>query len=156
MILRASIIVIVLGAIFIGSCKKNQDEQEPGILMVSPINCDSILQGQFLNLKATFTDNEELAKYAVDIHHNFNHGSYAASDQGCDFGPDKTPFNPFKYAVVEEIPHGLKSYSTDFNILIPEGTDKGDYFLVVYAQDKQGLQSRYSISLKFYNNDIEK
>ena len=137
------------------SCKKEGDAELPVINLVSPVNCDSIRQGNFISMKAIFTDNEELARYAVDIHHNFDHTSYASSDQGCNFDPDKSPFNPFKYAVVEEIQPGLKLYTANLNILIPESTDRGDYFLVVYAQDKRGLQSWYSISLKFFNNDPE-
>lgn len=148
-----SIVIFVSGIILLDGCKKEQDEQLPVVTLLAPSNCDSILQGNFINLKATFTDNEELARYAVDIHHNFSHTSYASSDQGCDFDQDKSPFNPFKYGVVEEIPAGLKTYSAELNIMVPESTDKGDYFLVVYAQDKRGLQSWHSISLKFFNND---
>lgn len=139
--------------IFQEACKKEQDEELPAISLVSPANCDSTLQGTFINFKATFTDNDELARYAIDIHQNFDHDSYATTDQGCNFGPDQTPFNPFKYGIVDEIPPGLKSYTAELNILVPESTDSGDYFMVVYAQDKRGLQKWYSISLKFYNND---
>lgn len=148
------LLIPVLGLIGLNGCKKDDgDTQLPVVEIISPINCDSILQGDFITLKASFTDNDELARFAVDIHNNFNHISYAISDQGCNFDADKTPFNPFKYGIVEEIPPGLKTYTTEFSILVPEGTDKGDYFLVVYAQDMTGLQGWYSISLKFYNND---
>lgn len=138
-----------------GSCKKDNDSELPVIELITPNNCDSILQGDFIKLKVSFTDNDELARYAVDIHNNFNHDSYGPSDQGCNYDADKTPFNPYKYAVLEEIPAGLNSYNAEINIIIPEATDTGDYLMVIYAQDKTGLQSRYSISLKFYNNDRE-
>lgn len=104
-------------------------------------------------MKATFTDNDELARYAVDIEQNFEHIGYTTSDQGCNFDPDKIPFNPFKYVVVEEISPGLKVFTKELDILVPENTDKGDYPMVVYAQDKRGLQNLYSISLKMVNND---
>lgn len=135
------------------SCKKDNDSELPVVEINTPNNCDSILQGDFIKLKVSFTDNDELARYAVDIHNNFDHESNAPSDQGCNFDADKTPFNPFKYAVVEEIPAGLNTYTVELNIIVPEATDKGDYLMIIYAQDKTGLQSWYSISLKFYNNE---
>lgn len=152
--IKFTILLIIVVAIFLmDSCKKDEDTEGPKINLISPANCDSILQGDFIEFKATFTDNQELAKYAIDIHNNFTHISFAPSDQGCDFGPDKSTFNPFKYVVLEDIPPGLNAYTAEFKIIVPEGTDEGDYLLVVYAQDNKGIQSQYSISLKLYNND---
>lgn len=145
--------IIGLCAILLGGCKKEGDTESPKIELVRPANCDSIRQGDFIRFKTIFTDNEELAKYAIEIKNNFTHISNAPTDQGCNFEADKTAFNPFKYAVVEDIQPGLKTYTAEFNIIIPEGTDTGDYLMVVYAQDQKGQQSWYSISLKFFNND---
>lgn len=149
----AVVFMFAIAALYWSGCNKENDTENPKINLVSPQNCDSILQGQFIKFEVNFSDNIELAKYAVDIHNNFKHQSYAPTDQGCEFGPDKTEFNPFKYAVFEDITPGLTTYSAAFKIIVPEGTDTGDYFMVVYIQDKKGLQSQHSISLKFYNND---
>ena len=35
---------------------------------------------------------------------------------------------PFKYVVPEDIPLGITAYTAEFKIIIPEGTDEGDYF----------------------------
>lgn len=147
------ILILAIGLLIFGTCNKDKDTTEPEVLLETPINCDSIRQGDFIHMKATFTDNDELARYAVDIRQNFDHESYGESDQGCNLDPEKTPFNPFKYGVVEEIPDGLKSFTKELNILVPESTDKGDYLMIVYAQDKRGLQRYQSISLKMVNDD---
>lgn len=152
---RLLIIAGLISVLLIAACKKEEADTElPVVTIQSPLNCDSIKQGNFIQLEAALTDNRELHKWAVDIHQNFDHTSYAPTDQGCNFGPDKTPFNPFKYAVVEEIQPGTKDFTLKLSVLVPEGTDDGDYFLVVYAQDTRGLTGWYSISLSIYNDDV--
>lgn len=147
------IVVIVLLGIF-SQCKKEEgDAERPKIELVSPANCDSIWKGEFLHFEANFSDNEELAKYAIDIFENFDHQSYGSSDQGCPQEPEKTPFNPFKYVTVVDIPPGMKEVTEELDIIIPESVDTGDYLFVVHLQDKTGLKSFYTVSLKIISDD---
>ena len=134
-------------------CKKEGDTEPPRIELISPINCDSLWRGDFLLFEAKFSDNEELARYAIDFFENFDHQSYGTSDQGCTQEPEKSPFNPYKYVSVGDIPAGRKEYTATQNIIIPESVDTGDYLIVVYAQDKTGLQSFYPVSVKIVTDE---
>ena len=149
-----SIVLLFFGLLLLFvQCKKEGDTEPPRIELISPINCDSLWRGDFLLFEAKFSDNEELARYAIDFFENFDHQSYGTSDQGCTQEPEKSPFNPYKYVSVVEIPSGQKEYTATQNIIIPESVDTGDYLIVVYAQDKTGLQSFYSVSVKIVTDE---
>lgn len=147
------LVVITLLGIFSQCKKEDGDKETPKIELISPVNCDSVWKGEFLHFEAKFTDNEELAKYAIDIVENFDHQSYGSSDQGCEQEPEKTPFNPYKYVSVNDIPPGQKEFTAKQDIIIPESVDTGDYLFIVHLQDKRGLKSFYSVSVKIVSND---
>lgn len=148
-----ALFVVLLLLLVMVQCRKEKDTELPKIELVSPLNCDSVYRGDFIHFEAKFTDNDQLSKYAVDIKNNFDHKSYGPGDQGCDFGPDKTAFNPLVYISVNDIPPGLKEYEVSLDIIVPENSDTGDYLLIVYAEDKTGWQSFYSVSLKIVSDE---
>ena len=149
------IVSTVIALLVFSQCKKESDTEPPKIELISPVNCDSIWRGDFITFEANFSDNEELATYAVNIFENFDHETYGSSDQGCPQEPEKNPFNPFKYVTVQDIPPGQTQFTTGHDIIVPESIDTGDYLFIVYAQDKKGLQSYYSVSLKIVTDDIK-
>ncbi len=97
--LNILILVFLFALTLVWSCKKDEDTEAPKINLVSPANCDTIIQGNFISLKAVLSDNRELAQYSIDIVENFDHVSYGSSDQGCPQDPKKDPFNPFIFTI---------------------------------------------------------
>ena len=87
--LNILILVFLFALTLVWSCKKDEDTEAPKINLVSPANCDTIIQGNFISLKAVLSDNRELAQYSIDIVENFDHVSYGSSDQGCPQDPKR-------------------------------------------------------------------
>lgn len=144
---------ILLTLTLVWSCKKDEDTEAPKINLISPTNCDTIIQGNFISFEAQLTDNKELAQYSIDIVENFDHVTYGSSDQGCPQESEKDPVNPFIFVSAHDIPAGQTEFTVEQNIIVPESVDDGDYMLVVTVQDTKGLRTYYTISLKFISPD---
>lgn len=154
------LIFLVFQVIFLFTkCKKeeNTDNEFPVIDFSGsesfPKSCDTILAGDFFNLKATFTDNAELSAYVIDIHHNFDHHVHKSSDSICDLSIEKDPFNPFVFIMLYEIPAGSVIFEASHLIQVPESIDTGDYHVYIRIADKRGYIATQSVGVKILSKE---
>ncbi len=136
------------------SCNKNEIDDEPPVIIMNeahhfPQACDTLYVGETFTFKATFSDNQELGAYSIDIHHNFDHHSHSTETEGCEPNPPKSPTeNVFLYIQSFPIPPGLKTYEAEASIEIPHGVDTGDYHFFLALTDKEGWQTIRGVGIK--------
>ena len=94
------------------------------------------------------TDNNELAAYSIDIHHNFDHHTHDDQVTECDLGEIKSAVNPLIYVENFTIEGVLSSYEINIPVTIPNDIDTGDYHCAYSVTDATGWQSRTSIDIK--------
>lgn len=94
------------------------------------------------------SDNQELASYSLDIHHNFDHHTHDDQGAECELDPVKEASNPLIFMQNYAIENGVSSYEIDVEITIPEDVDTGDYHCTFSVTDRTGWQSRTSIDIK--------
>ncbi|MCG8698188.1 MAG: DUF4625 domain-containing protein [Bacteroidales bacterium] len=152
---------IVISVVFLLSlsCENNDDiDKEKPVISTEyadafPSYCDTLYFGDSFNLKALFTDNDELGSYSIDIHNNFDHHSHGHNIDQCNLAPKKTPVNPFVFIEDYEIPKGKKEYLVNQPISIPAGNslglfDEGDYHFQIFLSDKGGWSTPLGLSVK--------
>lgn len=123
-----------------------------------PRNCDTLYLGKTFTFRATFSDNEQLGGFSIDIHQNFDHHSHSTEVTACTFSPVKEPVNPFQYTMDFEIPEGLTTYVAEVEIEIPaedsEGAiDPGDYHFFIHLTDRVGWSAEKGLSVKLVARD---
>jgi len=128
------------------------DEEKPTISVAYdggfPQGCALLTKGETYNFRAMVTDNDELAAYSIDIHHNFDHHTHDDQDADCDLEPIKQSENPFIFVENYTIEEGLTSYEFNISVTIPDDIDSGDYHCAFSVTDVTGWQSRTSIDIK--------
>ncbi|WP_430813752.1 DUF4625 domain-containing protein [Carboxylicivirga sp. RSCT41] len=133
------------------------DKEKPVIhtdfINAFPSYCDTIYFGETFNLRALFSDNEELGAYSIDIHNNFDHHSHGFNIEECELGPKKEPVNPFVFLEDYEIPAGQNEYEVYLPMTISsengEGLfDEGDYHFQINLTDKEGWSTPLGLSIK--------
>ena len=153
------VLLLLLGLVFINSCKKEKeiDKQKPEISLnvnnAFPLNCDTIYFGEPFTFKVLFTDNAALGSYSIDIHHNFDHHSHSTDVSECNMGVIKTAVNPVTFIQDYVIPIEQKSYETNISITIPKANnkglfDEGDYHFFISLTDKEGWSAQKGLSIK--------
>ena len=119
----------------------------------SPINCEIYHKGDIIPFRYTFTDNQELGNYNIEILNNFDHHSHSTSAGDCPLDPKKTPVNPWVFNQDYPIGKGLKEYEAKVDIQVPETIDSGDYHFMVRLTDKSGWQEIKAISIKVVDKE---
>ena len=140
----------------IGSCSSDdsvdKDEEKPTISIDYdegfPQACAELKRGETYNFRAMVADNQALASYSLDIHHNFDQHTHDDQDEKCDLEPNKDPVNPLIYMENFAIEKGLTSYEINISLAIPDDVDTGDYHCSFSVTDETGWQSRTSVDIK--------
>ena len=149
-------ITLSLASLLITSCSTDEgptkDEEKPSITINYsggfPQACESLKRGKTYTFKARVSDNESLASYSLDLHHNFDHHTH--DDQGaiCTMNPKKEATNPLIYMRNFSLDGAKKEYEIAIEVSIPEDIDPGDYHCSYSVTDETGWQSRTSIDIK--------
>ncbi|PLX19146.1 MAG: hypothetical protein C0599_11280 [Salinivirgaceae bacterium] len=148
------LIFIVFLVVSLSGCKKNDDtDQTPPTIDISaidafPKHCDTLYRGETFTFIATFTDNEGLGSYSLDIHNNFDHHSHTTELQECELWPVQTPINPYFLIEGYEIPNAPQTITTHLEITIPIDIDQGDYHFMIRVVDVNGWQDMKGLSIK--------
>ncbi len=148
------IIFILLLMAVAWSCSKEDIDDEPPVIIMSeahhsPQPCDTVYVGETFMFRATFTDNEELGAYSIDIHHNFDHHSHSTDYEECELDPPKEPTDDaFLYIETFTIPNGQITYDAEVPVEVPGNADPGDYHLFVALTDKEGWQTIKGFGIK--------
>ncbi|TVQ15427.1 MAG: DUF4625 domain-containing protein [Bacteroidetes bacterium] len=154
--LRMGMIIIMFT---VWSCSKDEVDDVPPVIVMNqahhfPQACDTVYVGEAFTFRATFSDNQELGAYSIDIHHNFDHHSHSTETEECEMDPPKTPTeNVFLFIQAYTIPDGLKTYEAEVNIEIPADADTGDYHFFLALTDKEGWQTIRGVGIKVLERD---
>ncbi|MDB2606891.1 DUF4625 domain-containing protein [Zobellia sp.] len=128
------------------------DEEKPTISINYeegfPQGCSVLTRGETYNFRAMVTDNDELAAYSIDIHHNFDHHTHDDQVTECDLEDLKQAVNPLIFIENYTIEEGLTSYEINVSVTIPTDIDTGDYHCAYSVTDATGWQARTSIDIK--------
>ena len=120
---------------------------EQGIT-ANPIDCQVYHRGETIPFCYVFTDNDELGKYNIEVHHNFDHHTHSTSATTCSMDAIKKEQNPWEFNQDFNIPDGQKSFSAREDIKIPTNIDTGDYHFMIRLTDKAGWQQIKSVAIK--------
>lgn len=150
------IFLATMGLIASSCSSDDNDNEKPVISDFDPEEGEELQIGDYIHFEADFTDNEKLASYKIDIHHNFdNHGDHKSVVE------DAADSVKFEYSNSWSL-EGLKnSHVHHHEIEIPksqvvDGVEKfirpGKYHFVVYCIDAAGNQSVLSHNVVLSNN----
>lgn len=120
---------------------------EQGIT-TNPIDCQVYHRGETIPFSYVFTDNDELGKYNIEVHHNFDHHTHSTSATTCSMDAIKKEQNPWVFNQDFNISDGQKSFSAREDIKIPTNIDTGDYHFMIRLTDKAGWQQIKSVAIK--------
>ena len=130
----------------------SKDEERPTISIDYangfPQGCEELQRGETYTFRARVTDNEALASYSLDLHHNFDHHTHDDQIGDCELLPLKSSVNPWIFMENYTIEGGVQEYEIAIEVTIPEDIDTGDYHCAYSITDETGWQSRTSIDIK--------
>lgn len=149
-------ICFFLSILIITACSSDdsadKDEEKPTISIDYnegfPQACMELVRGETYNFKAMVADNQALASYSLDVHHNFDHHTHDDQAGECDLEEKKVAINPLIFIKSYSIENGPKSYEVNISVTIPNDADTGDYHCAYSVTDKTGWQSRTSVDIK--------
>lgn len=118
-----------------------------------PQNCASLKRGERFTFRATFSDNEELGNYNIEVHHNFDHHTHSTDGETCETDEKKTPVNAWVFNRDYAIPAGMKTFEANSEIAVPADVDTGDYHFMVRLTDKAGWQQLIAYSVKIMEQE---
>ena len=113
-----------------------------------PQACEILQKGETYTFKAQVTDNQALASYSLNIHHNFDHHTHDDQGAQCDLEAVKQASNPFLFTENYFIANGGTTYEINIELTIPTDIDDGDYHCSFSVTDETGWQSRTSVDIK--------
>jgi hypothetical protein len=113
-----------------------------------PQACEILQKGETYTFKAQVTDNQALASYSLNIHHNFDHHTHDDQGAQCDLEAIKSAIKPMMLMENHAIEDGATSYEINLSIAIPDDIDPGDYHCAYSVTDETGWQSRTSVDIK--------
>jgi hypothetical protein len=153
-----NILFLSLIVAFIISCEstKEKDEEQPDIDLsyegTFPASCDTLRMGQTNTLIYRLTDNDELASYSVDIHHNFDQHAHPTHEDACVLDPKKLDPENEAFLHLKSVPviSGQNDFIVNHEVEIPEGIEPGDYHLKITAIDKSGWTNFEILSIKIW------
>ena len=147
---------LILMVLVLASCSDNdsvdKDEEKPTITINYedgfPQACAQLPKGETYIFKALVTDNQALASYSLNIHHNFDHHTHDDQGESCDLEDKKDAVNPFIFIENYSIEGGVTTYEIQISVTIPDDVDTGDYHCSYSVTDETGWQARTSIDFK--------
>ncbi|MDR2691218.1 MAG: DUF4625 domain-containing protein [Dysgonamonadaceae bacterium] len=130
-------------AIILNGCKEDSDTEKPVIKLEEPAEGDTLQIGgdHGVHFEAEFSDNEALASYKVDIHHNFDGHTHAMRSSAETGETVDFEFNR-SWAI-----SGRNVPIHHHEITIPENAPPGDYHLMVYCTDAAGNESYIAVNV---------
>ncbi len=139
------------------ACSSNddvvKDTEKPTItdtgITANPVDCQIYNHGESIAFRYRFTDNQELGKYNLEIHSNFDHHTHGTQGKSCD--PDKTERNAknaFYYNKDFSIPRASKAYDASQDIKIPATVEPVDYHFVIRITDQAEHQQIRAMAIK--------
>jgi len=151
-----NVIYILFLTLVLGACSSDEgiakDEEKPTITINYtngfPKACAQLERGKTYIFKAQTTDNQALASYSLDIHHNFDHHTHDDQDVVCTLDPKKSAIDPFIFMENYQLEGGLTTFEINIELSIPDDIDTGDYHCSYAVTDQTGWQSRTSIDIK--------
>ncbi|SRR5690606_18719159 len=149
---RTAVLFLLLVSISCSSDDGEKDIEKPRITLNYddgfPQTCMELGKGNTYTFRAMVTDNDALASFSIDIHHNFDHHTHDDQLAECEHAPIKAPVSPFVFMESYPIEGNLSSYEITVEITIPEHVDTGDYHCQYSVIDQTGWQSRTSVDIK--------
>lgn len=145
----------LLLCLLVTSCSKEEeggkDLKKPVIETNSeavPQNCQVFYKGEEIPFRYTFTDNEGLGSYNIEIHNNFDHHTHSTDAGDCQLDEKKKPVQPWVYNKDFVIQENSLRYNAQVNIPIPTNIDSGYYHFMIRVTDKSGWQELKAASIK--------
>ncbi|MBC9797204.1 DUF4625 domain-containing protein [Sinomicrobium weinanense] len=155
MTLKTKVLYLLPMALIWNSCSDDDtvvDDEKPTITVAYengfPTPCTGLQRGGTYTIRARVSDNDALAAYSIDIHHNFDHHTHDDQGASCELAPLKQAVDPFIYMQNFQIEGNPGTYEINREITIPENIDTGDYHCQLSVTDRTGWQSRTSIDIK--------
>lgn len=156
MLLFRSTLFFLFGTLFLTSCSSDdtseRDQNKPEINIAYPGGfpepCMTLVKGETYTFRAKITDNQSLAAYSLDIHHNFDHHTHDDQQGNCELGIVKQPVNPWVFMENYAIEGDVSSYEIMIELTIAQDIDPGDYHCSFSVTDQTGWQSRTSVDIK--------
>lgn len=153
---KTALITLVFSSLFIASCSSDndsvRDEERPTITINYsagfPQACETLQRGETYTFTAIATDNQALASYSLDLHHNFDHHTHDDQRATCALSPEKEAVNPLIYMENFSLADRPTEYEIQIEVSIPEDIDTGDYHCSYSVTDETGWQSRTSVDIK--------
>lgn len=149
-------VLVLCGAM---SCNKDEEDTEKPTFDntdATPVEGGKYLPGGKIIVHQTFSDNEELGSFNIEIHNNFDHHSHS-TETAKSISKHEDHDHDHEHGDVEnawvfnqdyEIPAGKKVYTADLTIDIPETIAEGDYHFMIRVTDKAGWQEIKAVSLE--------
>lgn len=134
-----------------------KDAEKPKIvetgIVANPQDCQQYKVGESIPFLYTFTDNEELGNFNIEIHHNFDHHTHGTSATSCPLNPQMTSeeiqkLKVWVYNKSFSIPKATTKYTAKETIEIPKDIAPGDYHFMIRLTDAAGWQELKAMSIK--------
>lgn len=132
----------------------NVDTTKPEIEFVTPGDDAHFHPVETFELRAILTDNEELAAWKVEIHHNADghiHSQVIKLKHGSEHDHEEE-WHFHKEGTIES---GTKRYELILEIEIPNDAEHGEYHLGVFVTDKAGNENKAFITFEVEDDHDE-
>lgn len=127
-----------MATLFLVGC--SNDTMPPQVTITSPQENVRLATGSPLNISVSYTDNDILRQYKLDIHSNFDghsHGKPAGLSLGWDT------------IIVGNL--GGSTQSIQQNLVVPTNVRTGEYHLTAFALDVSGNEGRFTRIFYIYD-----
>lgn len=150
-------LLVLMFTVLLFSCSSDddsagKDQEKPEINIAYeqgfPKPCIALVKGQTYTFKAMVSDNDALAAYSLDIHHNFDHHTHDDQEGECDLEAVKQPENPWIFMENYDIEDKGTEYEITLELTVPTDIDTGDYHCSYSVTDQTGWQSRTAVDIK--------
>ncbi|MBR4214507.1 MAG: DUF4625 domain-containing protein [Bacteroidales bacterium] len=142
----------------LAACSKDDDKdtEKPRFdnTNATPTDGSKFLPGGKIIVHQTFTDNDELGSFNIEIHNNFDGHSHSTETDEHDEHEHNEHHEhgdesgAWVFNQDYTIPAGKKSYTADLEIDIPENISEGDYHFMLRVTDKTGWQEIKAVSIE--------
>ncbi len=152
--------LLLLSGIFFGGCDTDSIDQERPVIDFTlegsfPQACDTIYFNEGFELRAYFSDNEGLASFSLDVHHNFDHHSHSTEPVSCELDSTKEATNPFVY--IQDYLLDSAEIQVSEQILFSSDSsqrhDSGDYHFFLRLTDINGWTTYRGVPVKLLYRD---
>ncbi|MFI3331152.1 MAG: DUF4625 domain-containing protein [Rikenellaceae bacterium] len=137
-----SLFAALLLSVALISCEAEGDVTKPVIDLTSPAEGEQLeADSTGMHFEVSFSDDEGLSSYKVEIHSNFDGHTHASLSRHDD--EDTVDFS-YNNSWVIEGSNGETLRNEDIHhheIIIPSNATRGDYHFTIYCTDLSGNQS---------------